>query len=118
MSKFSSYKQMQKLFEGFRNTINEAPEIPDHLKDMGTFVDKDGSSADIPNSDHLKDMGTLVDKDGSSADIPNSDHLKDMGTFVDKDGSSADMIQKKAQAFDQVEGALKKLLKKIQDAGL
>jgi len=28
------------------------------------------------------------------------------------------MTQKKAKAFDQVEGALKQLLKKIQDAGL
>lgn len=111
---------MQKLFEGFRNTVNEAPEepeVPDYVKDMGTFVDKDGSSAkdlsDKPPAG-LEDIGTVVDKDGSST--PSG--LDDMGTFVDKDGSSADMIQKKAKAFDQVEGALKQLLKKIQDAGL
>ena len=93
MSKYSSDKKMQKLFEGFRNTINEAPTPPPGLDDIGTTVDKDGSSAPPPN-------------------------LDDMGTTVDKDGSSADMVQRKAKAFDQVEGALKQLLKKIQDAGL
>ena len=112
MSKYSSDKEMQKLFEGFRNIVNEAPTPPPGLDDMGTTVDKDGSSA--PPS-HLDDMGTTVDKDGSSAPPPN---LDDMGTAVDQDGSSADMMQKKAKAFDQVEGALKQLLKKIQDAGL
>lgn len=112
MSKYSSDKKMQKLFEGFRNTINEAPTPPPGLDDIGTTVDKDGSSAPPPN---LDDMGTTVDKDGSSAP---PDDLKDMGTVVDKEGSSADMVQRKAKAFDQVEGALKQLLKKIQDAGL
>ena len=112
MSKYSSDKKMQKLFEGFRNTINEAPKPPPSLDDMGTFVDKDGSSAPPSN---LDDMGTTVDKDGSSAPPAG---LDDMGTAVDKDGSSADMVQRKAKAFDQVEGALKQLLKKIQDAGL
>ena len=112
MSKYSSDKGMQKLCEGFRSTINEAPTAPAGLDDMGTTVGKDGSSA--PPA-HLNDMGTTVDKGGSSAPPPN---LDDMGTTVDQDGSSADMMQKKAKAFDQVEGALKQLLKKIQDAGL
>ena len=121
MSKYSSDKKMQKLFEGFRNTINEAPTPPPGLDDIGTTVDKDGSSAkdlspeELSNNPDLKDMGTTVDKDGSSAP---PDDLKDMGTVVDKEGSSADMVQRKAKAFDQVEGALKQLLKKIQDAGL
>jgi len=112
MSKYSSDKKMQKLFEGFRNTINEEPTPSPELDDMDTAVDKDGSSVPSPS---LDDMGTAVDKDGSSVPSP---ELSDMNTAVDKDGSSADMVQRKAKAFDQVEGALKQLLKKIQDAGL
>jgi len=115
MSKYSSDKEMQKLFEGFRSTINEAPtptpEKQAQLDQMGTAVDKDGSSAPPSN---LDDFTTAVDKDGSSTPPSN---LDDFTTAVDKEGDSA-MTQKKAKAFDQVEGALKQLLKKIQDAGL
>ena len=123
MSKYSSDKEMKKLFEGFRNTINENPlagntltmapgESPEEYKKR---------LAKAKQKNPLDYMGTLVDKDGSSAkDLSDNppDHLKNMGTTVDKDGSSADMVQRKAKAFDQVEGALKQLLKKIQDAGL
>lgn len=113
MSKYSSDKEMQKLFEGFRSKINEAPtpEQQAQMDQMGTAVDKDGSSAPPSN---LGDFTTAVDKDGSSTPPSN---LDDFTTAVDKEGDSA-MTQKKAKAFDQVEGVLKQLLKKIQDAGL
>ena len=145
MSKYSSDKEMQKLFEGLRNVVNEksnnplagnplggdnvtmAPdESPEEWKKRSAKAKADAKANAKANASvkptpeqlaMLNSMGTLVDKDGSSVE-PKNPLAGSQGTLVDKDGSSADMMQKKAKAFDQVEGALKQLLKKIQDAGL
>ena len=95
--KYSSDNKMKKLFEGFRG-FSEDEQINEesNLFDGNTAVDKEGESSN-PN--------------------PASNTAVGGATAVDKEGDSG-IVQKKAQAFDQVEAALKQLLKKIQDAGL
>ena len=112
--KYSSDNKMKKLFEGFRGfSEDERIDEQSNLFDGNTAVDKEGESSK-PNPASNTSIGgaTAVDKEGES---PNTS--VGGSTAVDQKGDSG-VVQKKAQAFDQVEAALKQLLKKIQDAGL